>query len=246
MRTATNEHPDGLTQSQHADAHDPERKCILSGETLPRDDLIRLVRAPDGAILPDIRAKAPGRGAWIAADRAALEAAIASGKMKGALARAFKTGDLAIPEDLVDRIAEALARNALDRIGIEARAGNVITGSERINDAARGGAVALLLHAADAAEDGRRRLDQAWRVGSDAEGSALRGLEVPAERTILAKALGRDNVVHIAIMDERAALRVSGALARWTKFSGRNGETGLCGRGPQSEGAFEVEDKGQE
>ena len=68
--------------------HTPERKCILSGEHAARDVLVRLALAPDGTILPDVRAKAPGRGAWIGVDRATLEAAQAKGRLKGAVSRA--------------------------------------------------------------------------------------------------------------------------------------------------------------
>ena len=48
----------------------PERTCILSGEAAPRDALIRLAISPDGLVLPDVLAKAPGRGAWIGVSRA--------------------------------------------------------------------------------------------------------------------------------------------------------------------------------
>ena len=88
--------------------HVPERKCILSGEHGARDDLIRLALSPDGEVLPDVRAKAPGRGAWIGVDRPALEAALAKGRLRGALARAFKGAPLSIPEDLGERIEAAL------------------------------------------------------------------------------------------------------------------------------------------
>ena len=48
-----------------------ERRCILTGEHGPRAGLIRLALGPDGIVAPDVRARAPGRGAWIAVDRAA-------------------------------------------------------------------------------------------------------------------------------------------------------------------------------
>src|SRR6185437_9961144 len=130
--------------------HTPERKCILSGEHDARDNLIRLALSADGEILPDVRAKAPGRGAWIGVDRAALEKAQANGKLRGALARAFKTGDLRIPDDLAGKIEAALRQAALDRLGLEARAGTLLTGTEKIETAARKGEVHLLLHAQDA------------------------------------------------------------------------------------------------
>lgn len=201
-----------------AQRHDPERRCVLSGDRASRASLIRLALAPDGQVLPDIRAKAPGRGAWIGVSRAALEAALAKGKLKGALARAFRTGDFVIPDDLAQRIEDALMRAALDRLGLEARASTLVTGSERIEDAGRRGALRLLLHASDAGADGNRKLDQAMRVGAGDEGSGRQGLVLGVDRTILSAALGRENVVHIGVVDGRAADRVSAAIDRWHGF----------------------------
>lgn len=198
--------------------HVPERKCILSGKHDASDNLIRLALGPEGQIAPDVRAKAPGRGAWIGVDRPTLEAALTKGKLKGALARAFKTGDLRIPDDLGEKIEAALRQTLLDRLGLEARSGTLLTGSEKIDTAARRGEVHLLIHAADAGEDGNRKLDQAWRMG----GGEGQGVVFPAERTILSLALGRQNVVHIAIIDRAAAARVYRALERWRAFIGKN------------------------
>ena len=195
-------------------AHVPERSCILSRRTAPKDALIRLALSPDGEVAPDVRARADGRGAWIGVARAELDEANANGKLKGALTRAFKTGEVSVPADLGDRIAAALRQSALDRLGMEARAGNLIHGSERVEAAARAGKVRLLVHAADAGEDGRKRLDQAWRMG----GGEARGVIFPEGRSILSIALGRENVVHVALIEPAAAARVLYALARWREF----------------------------
>ena len=203
-------------------SHTPERKCILSGEHAARDDLIRLALGPDGAVAPDVRARAPGRGAWIGVDRAALETAQAKGKLKGALARAFKSETVSAPADLGARIEAALRQAALDRLGLEARAGHLLLGAERIETSARRGEVELLLHAEDASADGRRKLDQAWRVGRESEGSGEAGLVLPAARAILSLALGRENVVHVALTDRAAAARVARAIGRWRAFIGRD------------------------
>lgn len=199
---------------------EPARRCILSGEHGTRASLVRLAISPDGEVLPDVHAKAPGRGAWLAVTRAELEAAIAKGKLKGALARAFKGAALHVPGDLPQRIEDALARALLDRLGLELRAGHLILGSDRIAEQARGGAVELLLHAADASADGSRKLDQAWRVGREAEGTGEAGLALPLDRAALSVAMGRDNVVHMALADPAAAARVSLALGRLMHFLG--------------------------
>ena len=199
----------------------PERKCILSGEHAARDALIRLAISPDGDVLPDVNARAPGRGAWIGVSRDVLENALAKGKLKGALARAFKGASLSIPADLADRVEAALTRAFTDRLGLENRSGKLLTGSDRIAENARMGKVAWLAHAADAGEDGSLKLDQAWRVGEEAEGSGMRGQTLPLDRAALSVALGRDNVVHLALTDAGAAERVTAPLQRLLRYLGR-------------------------
>jgi len=125
---ADNEHPDELTAPEPLPTEggvgegvscdvsppkgkgDSERTCVLSGRKAPRESLIRLAIGPDGTIAPDVRAKAPGRGAWIGVDRKTLEEAITKGKLTKALARAFK-GAVNVPVDLAEQIEKALARS---------------------------------------------------------------------------------------------------------------------------------------
>ncbi len=226
MRTPPNER---LT-SDIADASRPRkpgreetcatRKCILKGKTAPRETLVRLAISPSGLVLPDVQAKAPGRGAWIGVTRAELEQAIDKGALRGALARAFKTGDLEITPGLPQQIEDALMRLVLDRLGLEKRTGALILGTQRIADTARAGDVAALYHASDASEDGCKKLDQAWRVGSGREGSGDRGIVLPLDRTALSVALGRENVVHLALADAAAAERVHQGLARLLHYLG--------------------------
>ena len=204
----------------------PERKCILSGGHGAREALVRLAISPDGDVLPDVHARAPGRGAWIGVSRADLETALAKGKLKAALARAFKGAPLSIPDDLPDRIDAALLRALTDRLGLELKGGKLLMGSERIAETARSGRVTWLAHASDAGEDGSRKLDQAWRVGKDLEGSGLGGNVLPLDRMTLSVALGRENVVHLALTDRAAADRVASALLRLRHFRGLSGSAG--------------------
>lgn len=230
---------------------EPERKCILSGEHGARDDLVRLAISPpqeDGrcVVLPDALARAPGRGAWLGVNRAALETAMANGKLKGALARAYKGEPLSIPADLGARIEAALIRAVLDRLGLEQRSGKLLTGSDRIAEKARAGQVAWLAHAADAGEDGSRKLAQAWRVGEDAEGSGRSGITLPLDRATLSVALGRDNVVHLALTDPAAASRVAVPLARLMRFLGPDptlADPSLAGRDTRRDDTIDLKDE---
>ena len=245
MRNPPNDPGDRLTKARHV----PERTCVLTRRKADKSALIRLALSPDGEVAPDVRARAPGRGAWISVGRDALDAAVASGKLKAALQRAFKTGAVGVPADLGERTAAALRQAALDRLGMEARAGTLINGADKVENAARAGQVHLLIHAADAGEDGRKRLDQAWRVGgaqsAGPESGQARGLIFPEGRTILSMALGRENVVHLALTDRAAAARVSHALSRWRAFN--DPDSGLDGGSPASgTGAAEAVDEGTE
>lgn len=215
---------DPLGSPKSADSASPEtgseRRCVLTGTTGTRDALIRLAISPDGDVLPDPNAKAPGRGAWIGVSKAELVEVIQNGRLRGALARGFKTGKLTIPDDLAEMAEQGLKTALLQRLGLEMRSGRLILGSDRIRDEARMGKVAALYHAKDASEDGRRRLDQAFRVGNDAEGSGLRGDVLPLDRDALSVALGRENVVHLALADAKSAQRVAVPLGRLQTFLG--------------------------
>lgn len=192
----------------------------MSGEHGERAVLIRLALGPDGSVAPDLQAKAPGRGAWIGVTAEELTKAQDKGKLAGALRRAFKTNEVSLLDDLSGRISRGLEKAFLDRLGLEARAGNLILGAEKIDAAARSGQVALLLHASDASKDGMSKRDQSWRVGNDEEGSGKGGIQLPVDRDAISAALGRQNAVHVALIDQKAADRVMHHLGRWLNFNG--------------------------
>lgn len=203
-----------LPETDETDDATPTRRCILSGAHGDRSAFIRLVRGADGAIHPDLAAKAPGRGAWIAPDRAALAKGLTNGRLKGQLARAFRTGDIGLGADLPAAIEIGLARRALDRLGLEQRAGHLIWGHERIADAIAAGRVHGLIHAGDAAEDGARKLASALAR----QHASAYSLALPTARGVLSLALGRENVVHLAATDSKAAGRIWRDVTRWIAY----------------------------
>src|SRR4030095_46827 len=109
------------------DAHVPERTCILTRRTAPREELIRLALGPDGDIAPDVRARAARRGACIRVAQVELDGANAKGKLKAALSRAFKTSDVKVPADLGERTAAALRQGGLQRPGAGGGAGERVS-----------------------------------------------------------------------------------------------------------------------
>ncbi len=198
-------------------ASTPERKCILTGAHGTRDGLIRL--ALDERRRGSMPTLARGRRDAARGCRptaALIATAAAKGKLRGALMRAFKTTSVTVPDDLVETIASGLERRALDRLGLENKAGHLIWGSDRIGEALRAGRAKLLLHASDAAPDGMAKLDGKARGAPN----SVVSLVLPADRARLSLALGRENVVHAAVCDGAAAMRVIAAVDRWRAFNG--------------------------
>ncbi|WP_286830032.1 MULTISPECIES: RNA-binding protein [Kordiimonas] len=174
-----------------------ERRCILTMQPASEDTLIRLVMSPDGTLVPDVAARLPGRGMWVTADRAMIDQAVESGQLAKAASRSLKAQvqKSAVPGDLGETIDRLLERRCLDRMGLEQRAGHLVTGFDKIKAALtkKGtGKPALLVTATDGAEDGRRKIKAA--VGAKVPEVAV------FDREALSNALGRDNVVHVLLM----------------------------------------------
>lgn len=216
MRIASNDSPNAAIapDEQPRPSKDlAERQCILTGAHGTRSDLIRLMAGPDGTLWPDLAARLPGRGLWIGVSQKQLGEAIQNGKFRRAAARALKSSGFAVADDLPQRIATSLQKRALDRLGLEHRAGHLIFGTDKLSDWIRSGRIHLLLHASDAASDGAQKLAQAQRVADF--GDTLR---LPADRETLSRALGRENVVHSGVTDGKAAARIRTDLKRWLAY----------------------------
>lgn len=53
----------------------PMRSCVVTKEKLPKNELLRIVRTPEGNVLADISGKLNGKGAYIKKDISVLEKA---------------------------------------------------------------------------------------------------------------------------------------------------------------------------
>lgn len=205
------------------DFQEAERRCILTRTSGPRDMLIRLALGPDGQVAADLGEKLPGRGAWVSTDRALIEKAMARGQLKGSLTRALKLDAVTLSPTLAEDIAAGLQKRILDQLGLSARAGLLVWGHERISDALGKGRVQLLLHAADAGEDGSGKLEMKRRAACPESRTA----NLPFDRATLSVALGRGNVVSAALVDAGAAVRVSAALDRFMAYQGPGALPGM-------------------
>ncbi|HEV2532435.1 RNA-binding protein [Phenylobacterium sp.] len=189
-------------------ASDRERRDIVSGEVMAEERLIRFVPGPDAVVVPDLARKLPGRGVWVAADRASVEAAA----RKNLFARAAKA-KVSAPATLADQVENLLRRRLLAGLGLARKAGEITSGFEKVSKALSSGKAAWLVEAADGAADGRRKLWATARKQPRVPG--LIGVFTAAE---LGLALGAENVIHTAFLAGRAADRWAQDVHRLSGF----------------------------
>jgi predicted RNA-binding protein YlxR (DUF448 family) len=199
--------PSTHAPSTHAQAS-RERRDLVSGEVMAEGKLIRFVAGPDGVVVPDLARKLPGRGLWVAANRAAVETAA----RKGGFSRAAKA-KLSAPADLADQVERLLLKRILDGLGLARRAGELTSGFEKAAAAIAGGKAAWMIEAVDGSADGRRKLLQAARRTGSPPG--LVGLFTADE---LSLALGLGNVIHLVFLAGRGAGRWTTDVERLSGF----------------------------
>ena len=191
--------------------------CAVTRAELPVANLIRFVRAPDGTIVPDLEQSLPGRGVWVACDRQTIEKAI---KTK-AFSRSLKT-DVTISADLADRLDAMLLRRAGDALALANKAGLVVSGFQQVDAALEKSSVALLVHGADAAADGRGKLTRKFEAIQREKGLSAAVIDnLTIEQMSLA--IGRPSVVHAALLPGGLAKRFQREAERVSRYRSISG-----------------------
>jgi predicted RNA-binding protein YlxR (DUF448 family) len=199
-----------MGRSAEGDDMNP-RTCIVSREAGEAEDMIRFVLSPQGKVVPDLRRKLPGRGVWVTARRETVETAV----RKRLFSRGFKS-EAEAPADLAQDVDRLLEAEALSALGLARKAGLVITGFGKVDAALRQGKVRLLLHAAEAAPDGVRKLSQAIHaLGEAGAGLPVHSIFTSAQMDL---ALGGDNVVHAAALAGGASELLLGRIRRLASY----------------------------
>jgi predicted RNA-binding protein YlxR (DUF448 family) len=193
---------------------EPERTCIVTRTVRPAAEMIRFVLGPDQQVVPDLRHKLPGRGVWVTARAQDVEEAI----KRRLFSRAFKTEAKAAPT-LVAEIEQTLRQDLRQSLSLANKAGNVIAGFSKVESAAADKTLVALIHAAEAAEDGRRKIANQLRKRL---GDAILGFPVIQELSNdeLGLALGRSHVIHAALV---AGAGSDGFLNRWHRYRSYRG-----------------------
>ncbi len=191
-----------------------DRTCIVTRRHSEPDDLIRFVVGPDKSVVPDIKRNLPGRGCWVSADRINVDKAA----KKGAFARAFKT-EVVVPLDLGGMVDHILVKSALGALGLARKAGVVALGATKVEASIRSGAALFVLHAAEASEDGFRKMTQARRATAYASGPQIAAYKLFSEAE-LGLALGGTNVIHAAVLAGDAGRAVQKRMVALDRYRG--------------------------
>jgi predicted RNA-binding protein YlxR (DUF448 family) len=168
---------------------EPERSCIITREPKPKAELLRFVIGPKSELVVDLANKLPGRGIYVSVSRLLVAEAIA----KRAFSKAAKE-QVTVPEGFLDRLQIQLERRVADALSLARKAGQVVTGFEKVETELKALHVAALIHASDAGEDGVKKLNPGTLP-------VIRTLP----RDLLGEVLGRENAVHAAVTHGPAA-----------------------------------------
>ena len=175
------------------------RMCAISREVRPVEELIRFVLSPEGAVVPDLKRKLPGRGLWITASRRRVAEAV----RRNQFSRGFKR-DVRAAQTLASDTEKLLVRSVTEALAMAAKAGQVVSGFGKVEDAPPRGAgqvrVSALIHASDGAPDGIRKLDAIIRQRGGNLVIPVFPIVTALTSEELDLALGRSNVVHAALL----------------------------------------------
>lgn len=197
------------------------RLCVATREARAPEEMIRFAVGPDGAIVPDLACRLPGRGVWVTAERSAVEKAVRGGAFARSLKRQVKAAD-----DLAVQVETMLRKRVLAALALANKAGQVVAGFAKVEAAVGSGKAAALVHAREAASDGAGKLDRrhaAIAAATERKAVVVRDLD----NAELSLALGRPHVVH-------AALIIGGASTNFIKEAERHRRYRLDGRSDEA------------
>ncbi|WP_022704212.1 RNA-binding protein [Pseudorhodobacter ferrugineus] len=182
----------------------PERRCIVTGENQPKAGLIRFVVGPDAQVVPDILGRLPGRGIYVAADRDAIAKAAAKGLFSRAAKQVVKA-----PDGLAEMVEALLARRVIELLSLARKAGQAVTGYEKVKDWLVKGQAIALVQASDGSERGKSKLRPPERKN---------GFIGCLSSQEMGLAFGREHAIHAALAAGGLGLRVVEEAARLAGF----------------------------
>lgn len=181
-----------------------ERRCVATGEVLPKERLLRFVKTHDSRLVPDFDKKIDGRGLYVSNSRQALRKALEKNLFIKSIHLFLK-----IPEDFEQMVEKLLYQRGLNSINLARKAGALVTGFEKVKAKMEKNQVAFLIEATDASEDGSNKLRAAAKDLDVLKVYSTDDLDV---------ALNKENTVYIAVLKSNIAGMVYENVKRYQTF----------------------------
>ena len=183
-----------------------KRRCISSGETCHKSDMIRFVVDPNKEIVPDISEKLPGRGIWVKTNRIFLEKAIS----KKLFLKTAKE-KVSVRNDLLTLVEALLLKNVIALISLSRKSGIAVSGFEKVKSTLTDGSAKALIQARDGSVGQKSKLRPP--VGRNSYIDCLSSQE-------LGLAFGRNYVVHASLTSGGLSKRVVHEASRLNEIRG--------------------------
>ncbi|MBE6458673.1 MAG: RNA-binding protein [Alphaproteobacteria bacterium] len=183
---------------------DTTRKCIVTGNILEKDKLLRFCVGPDNEIIPDFKKKLSGKGVYVSNSKLLLAKAVETNVFAKALKKRVRPAVA-----LTEMVENILRHNALGAVSLSRKAGNFVCGLDKVLEAIKKGKVAFVMEATDAGNDGHQRV---MLVSKDMDVFQV------FETEELEKALNRENTVHAAFLKSEMANMVKRELKKLSDF----------------------------
>ena len=191
----------------------PQRTCLGCRQVKDQSELIRFVRSPVGEILADLKARLPGRGAYLCNSRACMEAAVSRHQFSRAFRNECQTVDAS---GLADKVTEELLRHLASLLGMARKSASFVAGSNAILDAlTRKRALSVIVLAGDISP----------QIGEKIRRKAERQNILTTElfdKMELGRILGRAERSVVGLPDGKLADAFIGDLHRYKDISGEN------------------------
>ena len=134
--------------------HQPQRTCIGCRQVFGKDEVVRIVAGPTGAVI-DYRDKLPGRAAYVCPRLDCIRKALNRENLSRAL-----HGRTAAPdaEAFAGQLAAIITEKIRSLLTMAVKAGSLAAGASAVDDALQKGRVEMLIFAGDVSEGTREKL----------------------------------------------------------------------------------------
>lgn len=136
-------------------------------------------------MVPDVAERLPGRGMWVAAERALLDEAIE----RNAFSRAAKQS-VQVPATLAAETERLVAARVFDMLGLARKSSNIVLGFDQVRETVNAHRAAVVITASDASNNAQLKGTEFARAFPHVTWFSIEEMSL---------ALGRENVVHAAL-----------------------------------------------